>query len=203
MEKSGTCSSARRKNDSSSWETEIDGTATGVPRARSPSGKSHKAQQLAGPDGVVLETEQSLYTEVEFDQRSDDYDSALLPAARQWNVVRFCRAVEEGDSPIVVDRGNGLNAETKRYTARASADGYVVELVEPDSSWWFELRVLLKCREYVDNRLFNAWAVQLSDAAKETHRVLVATIRYWMSRWRHDLTVEEILAFEEPVVTHD
>lgn len=166
-------------------------------------GKSHKARELAGPEGVVLETDQYFYTEVGFDQRSYDYDNALLPAARQWNFDRFCRAVAEGVSPIVVDRGNGLNAETKRYAAHASKNGFVVELAEPDSSWWYELRVLLKYREYVDDRLFDAWAEQLADATKETHRMPSATIRHWMSRWRHDLTVEEILAFEQPVAIHD
>ena len=138
----------------------------------------------------MLETDQYLYNEVRFDQRSDDYGSALLPTARQWNVDRFCRAVGKGDSPIFVDRGNGLNAETERYAARASANGYVVELAEHDSWWWLELRVLLKYREYEVNRLYDAWAEQLADATEETHRVPVSTIRHWMSRWRHDLTLE-------------
>ncbi|MGI9473369.1 MAG: AAA family ATPase [Rubripirellula sp.] len=166
-------------------------------------GKSHRARQLAGPDGVVLETDQYFYTEVGFDRRKYDYDTALLPAARQWNFDRFCRAIAEDVSPIVVDRGNGLNAETKRYAVHAATHGYLAELSEPDSSWWHELRVLLKYREYVDDRLFDAWAEQLADATKETHRVPSATIRHWMARWRHDLTMEEILEFEESVVTQD
>ncbi len=53
-------------------------------------------------------------------------------------------AVNQGISPIVVDRGNGLNLETRQYAAYAVEYGYVVELTEPDSPWWQELRVLLK-----------------------------------------------------------
>ncbi len=156
-------------------------------------GKSHRARRLAGTDGVVLETDQYFYTQVGDDPGNYDYSEELLPVARQWNFDRFRQAVAHNASPIVVDRGNGLNAETREYAAFAIAQGYRVELAEPDSSWWQELRVLLKYKQHVDDKLFDAWAKQLADATRDTHRVPTATIRHWMSRWKHDLTVEEIL----------
>ncbi len=52
-------------------------------------------------------------------------------------------------SPIAVHRGNGLNPETKQYAVFAVEDGYVLQLAEPDSPWWTELRVLLKYRQFV------------------------------------------------------
>ncbi|MEO8496034.1 MAG: AAA family ATPase [Planctomycetota bacterium] len=160
-------------------------------------GKSHKARRLAGADGIVLETDQYFYTEVGDDPASYDYSEGLLPAAREWNLARFRAAIAREISPIVVDRGNGLNRETWEYAAYAVQRGYQVALAEPDSPWWQELRVLLKYQQHVDGKLLDAWAKQLADATRETHRVPVATIRHWMSRWRHDLTVEDIVTYEE------
>lgn len=100
----------------------------------------------------------------------------------------------EGISPIVIDRGNGLNPETREFAAYAAAHGYRVELAEPDSPWWQELRVLLKYQHYVAPQLLDLLAQDLADRTREGHRVSVARIRRWMCNWCHDLTVEEILA---------
>lgn len=157
-------------------------------------GKSHRARRLAGADGVVLETDQYFYTQVGDDPASYDYSDELLPVARQWNFARFQAAIEQGVSPVVVDRGNGLNPESKEYAVYAVQNGYEVELAEPDSPWWFELSVLLKYKRHVDEKLFDAWAVKLSESTSDGHRVPAATIRRWMKHWRYNLTVEEILA---------
>lgn len=159
-------------------------------------GKSHMARRLAGAEGLVLETDQYFYTQVGDDPASYDYSDELLPKARQWNFARFCAAIERDVSPIIVDRGNGLNPETREYAAYAVQHGYEVQLAEPDSSWWQELRVLLKYKHYVADELFDAWAKKLADATRDTHRVPTSTIRRWMSRWRYDLTIDDILDCE-------
>ena len=156
-------------------------------------GKSHRAKRLAGDRGVVLETDEYFYTEVGTNPASYDYSKDLLPEARKWNLARLKEALVAGVSPIVVDRGNGLNAETREFAALAVEHGYIVELAEPDSSWWQELRVLLKYKEFVDEKLFNAWAEKLAQSTRDEHRVPASTIRSWMQHWRHDLTVDEIL----------
>lgn len=102
-------------------------------------------------------------------------------------------ALAAGISPIVVDRGNGLNAETREFAAMAIEHGYAVELAEPDSSWWRELRVLLKYKEFFDEKFFDAWAQKLAQSTRDDHRVPASTIRNWMQHWRHDLTVDQIL----------
>ena len=108
----------------------------------------------------------------------------------------FSRAIAAAVSPIVVDRGNGLNAETRRYAAFAVEHHYAVELKKPDSPWWLELRVLLEQPRTISDDQFDHWAERLAAASKSTHRVPVATIRQWMKAWRHDLTVNDILNYQ-------
>lgn len=155
-------------------------------------GKSYTALRLAGATGIVLETDQYFYTEVGDDPRQYDYSADLLPAAQRWNFQRFTLAVGAGVSPIVVDRGNGLNAETRRYAKHGIEHGYGVELREPESSWWIEIRSLLQNPAAHRESLYE-WADQLAHMSRTSHRVPAATIRGWMDHWKHDLTVEQIL----------
>ena len=160
-------------------------------------GKSYTARRLVGESGVVLETDQYFYTKVGDDPESYDFRRELMPQAQGWNFARFVEAVAAGRSPIVVDRGNSRNAETRRYARHAVAHGYEVELAEPDSPWWQEIRVLLKYRPITDP-ILDQWAQRLSQMSRATHRVPVATIRHWIKGWKHDLTVAEILGDDEP-----
>lgn len=160
-------------------------------------GKSYTARRLAGPVGIVLETDEYFYTQVGDDSASYDYAEELLPAAREWNLARFRAAVSRQLSPIVVDRGNGLNAETRKYAAFAVEHGYQVKLTEPDSRWWQELRVLLKYKQHLKRDVLDRWSDALAQKSLATHRVPAMTIRHWMDKWRYDLTVEDILNYEE------
>jgi len=94
-------------------------------------GKSHTAKRLAGSVGVVFATDEYFYTEVGEDRSRYDYRADLLERARQWNLRRFMRSVDSCDSPIVVDRGNGLNSESQAYARYAADRGYRVELSSP------------------------------------------------------------------------
>ncbi len=156
-------------------------------------GKSHRARRLAGNTGLVLETDEYFLTEVGANAAQYDYADELLPRARDWNFDRFRTALAQGRSPIVVDRGNGLNPETRRYAKLAVDHGYEVEFREPDSAWWQELRVLLKFRQYVSDELFDIWAERLAAASRHGHRVPREVIRRWMRHWRSDITVQMIL----------
>lgn len=151
------------------------------------------ARRLAGATGVVLETDQYFYTQVGDDPGKYDYRKELLPVARQWNLDRFRSALKHEASPIVIDRGNGLNQESRQYVILAREYSYQVELQEPDSPWWQELRVLLKYKQYVAPELLDEWAQNLAIRSKSTHRMPEAKIRSWMQSWRWDLTVEDIL----------
>ena len=158
-------------------------------------GKSHTAGKLAGESGIVCETDEYFYAHVGHDPARYDYQKDLLPAAREWNYQRFTKAVRDGRSPIVVDRGNGLNTETRRYAAFAVEHDYCVELAEPESEWWQEIRVLLKYKSNTRPVLCD-WARRLAEMSRADHRVPQATIQRWMDHWRWDVTVDDILNYE-------
>ncbi len=161
------------------------------------SGKSTLARELAGETGVVCETDQFFYTQVGESAKTYDYVAERLDEARAWNLERFRDALKSGASPIVIDRGNGLNRETHVFAQLAREYSYEVELREPDSPWWRELRVLLKYREHLAPAVLDRWAEVLADVNRKTHRVPVATIRRWMQMWRSDLSVQDILDWRE------
>jgi predicted kinase len=158
-------------------------------------GKSFTARRIAGELGVVLETDEYFHTHVGTDPAVYDYDEQLLPEARRWNFERFQRAIQEGVSPIVVDRGNGLNLESQRYARYARDHGYSLVLQEPDSEWWQEIRVLLKYK-HLTGEVLDRWAEVLAKKSRQTHRVPASIIRRWMQKWRYDLTIDEILDYE-------
>ena len=155
-------------------------------------GKSYTAREICTEGGVICETDEYFYTQVGSDPKQYDYHNDLLPEARQWNLERFRQAVDAGISPIVVDRGNGRNQESEAYARYAVNRGYEVELKEPESEWWQEIRVLLKYKQ-VTREILYEWADRLSEMSKQTHRVPASTIRHWMDHWKPDLTVRDIL----------
>ena len=157
-------------------------------------GKSHTAKKLAGENGVICETDEFFYTQVGDDRKQFDYDESLMPTAQAWNFERFKRSVESGATPIVVDRGNGLSMETKRYVRYALDHGYQVEIKEPESDWWQEIRVLLKYKS-LTGPVLDQWAQELARYSRSVHRVPAETIRRRMESWIHGLTVEDILNY--------
>jgi hypothetical protein len=156
------------------------------------SGKSHLARRLVGECGVLLETDQFFYRENPDGTRRFHYREELLSAARQWIFESFQQAIAAGRSPIVLDRGNGLNEETRRFAQYAVDRNYRVELKEPDSPWWLEIKELMRHRPESKSAL-DRWAVRLSEMSRETHRVPLDVIQRWMSTWRVNLTVDDIL----------
>jgi hypothetical protein len=158
-------------------------------------GKSFKAKALVANGGLVCETDEYFYTQVGNDPSKYNYRGELQQAACDWNFDRFCRAVDEGISPIVVDRGNSRSLESRRYARYAVDRGYRLEMVEPDSWWWQEIRVLLKYKRLTKPALYE-WAEKLSEMSRSTHRVPASTIKDWMDKWKWNLTVEEILNLE-------
>ncbi len=158
-------------------------------------GKSHAARRLAGDSGTVCETDDYFFREVGDDPDYYDYRAELMEDARQWNLRRFEKAIAQRVSPIVVDRGNSLCMESRIYARHAVEHGYRVELKEPTSDWWQEIRVLLKYKRYNKQVLYQ-WADRLSAMSRSIHRVPASTIRGWMDKWKWNLTIDDILQYE-------
>ena len=160
-------------------------------------GKSFTARQLAGKSGIVVETDEYFVTQVGH-RDSYDFDRDSLDDAREWNLARFRQAIERRESPIVVDRGNGRNAESKCYLEIALQHDYAVELAEPNSPWWREIKTLLRYRPHTQ-AILDEWAKHLAEFSRETHNVPASTISSWMDSWWDDLTIDDILAVDSTV----
>lgn len=158
-------------------------------------GKSYTAAKLAGETGVICETDEYFYIQVGDDPSQYNYDENLIEEARQWNFERFKKAIDFEISPVIVDRGNGLNTETQKYARYVIPRGYTVELQEPESPWWQEIRVLLKYKRYT-LPILETWAKHLAIMSQSTHRVPLSVIRQRMLKWKYDLTVQDILDYE-------
>jgi hypothetical protein len=153
-------------------------------------GKSHTAKYLTRNSGVICETDAYFLTEVGDDPTCYNYDASLLQTARDWSYQTFKSAVRQNRSPIVVDRGNGLHSETRRYVRRALRHNYRVQLVEPSSRWWPKIRHSLERKQ---TSLYPWWARFLARKSRLTHRVSARKILQRMKRWNPDLTIDDIL----------
>ena len=159
-------------------------------------GKSWRARELAGKLGAICETDEFFHTQIGETVEQYSYDAERLAEARDWNFDRFTKAVDANVTPVIVDRGNGLNLETQRYAQYAVDHGYTVLLAEPDSPWWQEIRVLLKYKDHT-MPVLEDWSVKLAKKNRFTHRTPAKTILRWMKNWRLDVTVEKILQFQD------
>ena len=154
-------------------------------------GKSTTGKRLAGKKGLVIETD-AFFQKDGGGPENYHFDAGRLDEARSDTHQQLRNAISRGISPIVIGRGNGLNQETKIYIDIAMEYGDQVELKEPESPWWNEIRVLLKYKEGTQLAL-DAWARELERLSRKTHGVGYNTIRRWMNTWRTDLTIERIL----------
>ena len=93
--------------------------------------------------------------------------------------------------------GNGLNLSTQIYAKYAVDKGYEVEVKEPESDWWQEIRVLLKYKE-VTRPILLQWADILAKMSRGNHRVPASLIRRRMAKWKYDLSVDDILKYTPP-----
>ncbi|KAH8294055.1 hypothetical protein KR054_007843, partial [Drosophila jambulina] len=64
-----------------------------------------------------------------------DFNPTLLPAAHEWNQQRVREKAARGWSPIFVDNTNTMVWEMQPYVQIAVKYGYVLELLEPQTSW--------------------------------------------------------------------
>lgn len=133
------------------------------------SGKSFLAKQLQrqNPSFVILSTDNYWI-------RPDgvyDFNFRLLSQAHQWNYQCFLDCINLG-SDVIIDNTNVTFKEVRPYYEAASLSNYdyQIELVEPDTTWKFDVEQLF---------------------LRNSHAVPKETIQRMLEKWE---TTEEILA---------
>ena len=152
------------------------------------SGKSFRAKQIAGKNGVVCEVD--LY----FRPPGKDYSFVLAhrTRARAVNMIHFLGCLENGTTPIIVDRGNNGGDRTKWYISTALLFGYAVKFAEPTSWWWKSIKTRLT-QQWPSTKALWADSEYLAKIQKTTHRVSRGTIMSSLMKYEPDLTIRDIM----------
>ena len=160
-------------------------------------GKSTRAKELAGEDGLVFSTDDFFHTEVKPDEPEVySFDRRYLRQAHKWNLLRVQDAIHWEKPLLIVDNTNTTSSEAKPYVEYAHINRYTIQIEEPTSPHWLEIKPLLLNKK--DNKkAIKAWAVKLAMGSKETHNVPAYAIEKMMWRWQNNITVQQIL--EAPV----
>lgn len=157
-------------------------------------GKSYRAKELAGTEGVIYSTDEYWY-KINFPDKPDEYsfNPRFLSQAHKWNILRAQKAIEESHPLIIIDNTNTTPSEAKPYVEYAHGQAYNIAIEEPTSDRWLEIRKLLANRRE-NKKALKDWAFKLSEGSKETHNVPQWSIERMMWRWVSGLTVDQILA---------
>jgi predicted kinase len=147
-------------------------------RGVSGSGKSTKARELGGADGVVLSADDFFGVDYNFDAR-------LLGEAHRWNQGRVRDSIKAGKSPIVVDNTNTRFWEMKPYVELGLSAGYEVKFAEPDSPQW------KKFHKGMSDIELNGLAVEFVFLNK--HGVPLSMVKDMLARWEHDVSLADVL----------
>jgi NEDD4-binding protein 2 len=139
------------------------------------SGKSTKAKELAGENGVVYSTD-------DFFMRGEKYifNPEALDSNHSKNQLRTVKALFDGVSPVVVDNTNTTPKECATYVQMADMLGYEVEFVLPDTPWAWDADELFQ---------------------RNTHGVPKGVIECMIMRLDKTLTVDDVREWikkEEP-----
>ena len=156
-------------------------------------GKSYRAKELTENEELIFSTD-DYWFEVNFPDKPDEYsfNPRLLGVAHKWNQLRAQRAIDMGETPIIIDNTNTIASELLPYVEYAHWQEYKICIEEPTSERWLEIRELLYTKKSNKKEL-KKWAEKLAEGSKETHKVPHFAIERMMWRWQCDLTVDQIL----------
>ena len=156
-------------------------------------GKSTRAKELAGEEGLIFCTDDFFYTKVESSKPEEySFDRGYLHHAHKWNLLRFQDAVHWEKPLLIVDNTNVTPSEPKAYVEYAQINGYEIRIEEPTSPQWLAIRPLLYNKK-ANQQALKEWALKLAEGSKDTHGVPFFVVERRMWKWWNDLTVERIL----------
>lgn len=140
------------------------------------SGKSHLAkllvESMVGPTFMNYKTH-ILSTDDYFMVRGQyQFDRHNLSFAHTWNQDRAKLTMFQGISPIIIDNTNIEPWEMHPYVLEGVKSGYIIEVVEPTTSWAKKANQLFK---------------------KNTHYVPLTTIRRMLDNYVEGITGESLI----------
>ncbi len=145
-----------------------------IMRGTSGSGKSYKAKQLAGENGVICSADDFF---IERGEGEYAFDPSLLGNAHRQCQDRTTDALKKGLSPVIVDNTNTRLWEMKQLKPiirLAQSLGYSVRIEEPETDWW-------KARDI--DEMVN----------KNSHGVPREAIERMVNRYDDDITIDNVM----------
>jgi predicted kinase len=136
-------------------------------RGISGSGKSTLAREKF-PEAKVFSTDDRFIVEGQY-----RFNPASLGEAHHENQRLVEYAMQQGEPHIVVDNTNTRMWEMLPYARLAVAYGYQIDIVEPTTTWRFDVDELAK---------------------RNTHGVPRESIKNMVARYEHDITPEDLIA---------
>lgn len=136
------------------------------------SGKSTTAKTLAGNLGQVFSTDDFFCLN---DEREYRFDGNKLHQAHKWNQRRSLDAMKAGIPIVVIDNTNTTIRELRSYLQHielARQLGYSVSIVEPETSWRFDIKDLVELN---------------------SHGVPEAAIQRMLNRYVKDVKLEDVI----------
>ena len=102
------------------------------------SGKSDKAKELVG-NGVIHSTD-------EFHIKNGKYvlDVENLGRFHYFNLIASIKSMQKGISPIIIDNTNVIASHCKKYVEAGKKYGYEIIIIEPNTTWAFDIEELTK-----------------------------------------------------------
>ena len=162
-------------------------------------GKSYTAKLVAGKSGVIIETD-SYYAIRDKKGKiiGHNWDKSQTPKNRELFFKDFKKAIKKGVMKIVLDRANNKPGKfINKLCVYAVQHGYELELVDPISPWWPEIKALLKHKEN-NIKALKERADFLSHLNKNTHGASsIAIFRRMMKHCDMNATIGNYLYLED------
>jgi predicted kinase len=136
------------------------------------SGKSSKAKTLTEASNI--------FSTDDYWGENYDFDITRLGQAHNWNKMRVLSALKEGREVICVDNTNTTWKEMKPYIRVAIENGYDVEFIESESSWWKGF-IASPTREAYNNVFVE----------KTIHDVPIEAVDRMIARWTDTEVIKE------------
>jgi len=106
-----------------------------------------------------------------------EFDGAKIGSAHNWNQKRATKAMQSGQTPIIIDNTNTQLWEMKPYVEEALANNYKVEVQEPTTPWAKNAEELAK---------------------RNVHSVPLEAVQRMLTRWETFEKLEDITNAQVP-----